>query len=130
VQDDMKEFRLKLAAILLSSELNKRRGAPYIESDENIGCPSDYVIIDNPNMTDQASTKKRKHSEGAECLVVQKGTSQHIQTQNKSLQVNADQDPDEFWAFEVMKDVPMNKEEMTELLCDYVMAIQNEVMLK
>lgn len=29
-----------------------------------------------------------------------------------------------------MKDVPMNKEEMTELLCDYVMAIQDEVTLK
>jgi hypothetical protein len=119
-----------LAAILLSSELNKRKGAPYIESDENIGCPSDCVIIDNPNMANQASTKKRKHSERAECLVVQKGTSQHIQTQNKSSQVNANQDPDEFWAFEVMKDVQMNKEEMTELLCDYVMAIQNEVTLK
>jgi hypothetical protein len=81
-------------------------------------------------MADQASTKKRKHSEGGEFLVVQKGTSQHIQTQNKSSQVNANQDPNEFWVFEVMKDVPMNKEEMTELLCDYVMAIQDEVTLK
>ena len=49
---------------------------------------------------------------------------------NKSPQVHANQDPDEFWTFEAMKDMPMNKEEMTELLCDYVMAIQDEATLK
>ena len=65
-----------------------------------------------------------------ECLVVQTGTPQHIKTQNKSSQVHANQDPNEFWAFEVMKDMPMNKEEMTELLCDYIMAIQDEATLK
>ena len=79
----MKEFRLKLAAILLSSELNKRNGAPYLDRDKNIGSPSDCAIIENPKMADQVSTKKRKHYE-AECLVVQTGTPQHIQTQNKS----------------------------------------------
>ena len=108
----MKEFRLKLAAILLSSELNKRKGAPYLDRDENIGSPSDCAIIENPNMADQVSTKKRKHYEEAECLVVQTGTPQHIQTQNKSPQVHANQDPNEFWAFEAIKDMPMNKEEM------------------
>ena len=55
--------------------------------------------------------------------MVQKGTPQHIPTQNKSSQVHANQEPEEFWAFEVMKDMSMNKEEMTELLVDYVMAI-------
>jgi len=126
----MKEFRLKLAAILLSSELNKRKGAPYLDRDENIGSPSDCAIIENPKMADQVSTKKRKYYEEAKCLVVQTGTPQHIQTQNKSPQVHANQDLDEFWAFEAMKDMPMNKEEMTELLCDYVMAIQDEATLK
>ena len=126
----MKEFRLKLAAILLSLELNKRKGAPYLDRDENIGSSSDYAIIENPKMADQVSTKRRKHYEEAECLVIQTGIPQHIQTQNKSPQVHANQDPDEFWAFEAMKDMPMNKEEMTELLCDYVMAIQDEVTLK
>jgi len=120
----MKEFRLKLAAILLSSELNKRKGAPYLDRDENIGSPSDCAIIENPKMADQVSTKKRKHYEEAECLVVQTVTPQHIQTQNKSPQVHVNQDHDEFWAFEAMKDMPMNKEEMTELLCDYVMVIR------
>ena len=81
-------------------------------------------------MADQVFTKKRKYSEEAECLVVQTGTPQHIQTQNKSLQVHANQDPNEFQAFDAMKDMSMNKEEMTELLYDYVMAIQDEVTLK
>ena len=126
----MKEFRLKLATILLSSELNKWKGTPYLDRDENIGSPSDCAIIENPKMADQVSTKKRKYYEKAKCLVVQTGTPQHIQTQNKSSQVHANQDPDEFLAFEVMKDMPMNKEEMIELLCDYVMAIQDEAMLK
>ena len=126
----MKEFRLKLAMILLSSELNKRKGAPYLDRDKNIGGPSDCAIIENPKMADQVSTKKRKHYEEAECLVVQTDTPQHIQTQNKSPQVHANQDPDEFWAIEAMKDMPINKEEMTKLLCDYVMAIQDEATLK
>ena len=80
----MKEFRLKLAAILLSSELNKRKGAPYLDRDENIGSPSDCAIIENSKMADQVSTKKRKYYEKTECLVIQTGTPQHIQTQNKS----------------------------------------------
>jgi len=57
MQDDMKVFRLKLAVILLSSDLNKRKGCPYLDSDENIGSPSDCHIIENPKMADQASTK-------------------------------------------------------------------------
>jgi queuine/archaeosine tRNA-ribosyltransferase len=67
--------------------------------------------------------RKRKHSEEAKCLVVQKDTPQHIQNHNKSSQVDANQEHNEFWTFEVMKDMSMNKEEMTELLVDYVMAI-------
>jgi hypothetical protein len=59
MQDDMKKFRLKLAAILLTSELNKQKGCPYLDSDENIGSPSDCAIVEKPKMTDQASTKKR-----------------------------------------------------------------------
>jgi hypothetical protein len=123
MQNDMKIFR-----ILLSSELNKRKGCPYLDSNENIGSrPSDCTIIENSKMADQSIHDKKKHSEEDLCLVVQTGTSQPVQTHKKSLQVYVTQDhPDEFWAFEVMKDVPMNKKEMIELLYDYVMAIQDE----
>ena len=85
----MKEFRLKLVAILLSSELNKQNGAPYLDRDENIRSPSDCAIIENPKMADQVSMKKRKHYEEVECLVVQTDITQHIQTQNKFPQVHA-----------------------------------------
>ena len=131
MQNDMKAFRLKLTAILLSTDLNKRKGCPYLDSNENIGSPSDCTIIENPKMAHQASMKKRKHSKEVECSVVQTDT-QHIQTHNKSSQVHVLQEDDEFWAFEVMKDMPMSNEEMTELLllCDYVMAIQDEAILK
>ena len=81
----MKEFRLKLAAILLSLELNKQKGAPYLDRDENIGSPSDSAIIENPKMVDQVSTKKRKYYEEAECLVVQRGTPQHKSMPTKTL---------------------------------------------
>ena len=56
-------------------------------------------------------------------------TDQHMQTQNKSSQVHSNEDPDEFWAFEALKDVPMNKEEMINLLCDHVIAIKGEAAL-
>ena len=108
--------------------MNKRKGSPHLDSDGNIGSPSECAIIDNAKMAE--ASMKKEHSEEAECLVVQKGIPQHIQTQNKSSQVHANQEPDEFWAFEVMKDMSMNKEEMTELLVDYVMAIQGEVTSK
>jgi len=35
-----------------------------------------------------------------------------------------------FWTFEVMKEMPISKKDMSELLCDYVMVIQDEAMLK
>jgi hypothetical protein len=53
-----------------------------------------------------------------------------MQTQIKSSQVHSNEDPDEFYAFEALKDVPLNKEEMIDLLCDYVIAIEGEAALK
>ena len=57
----MKEFRLKLAAILLSLELNKQKGAPYLDRDENIGSPSDCAIIENQKMTDSVHEKEKHY---------------------------------------------------------------------
>jgi len=66
----MKGFRLKLAAILLSSELNKRKGSPHLNSDENTVSPRHCVTIENSKMLIKRAQKKRKHSDEAECLVV------------------------------------------------------------
>jgi hypothetical protein len=49
MQQDMKEFRLKLAAILISSFLNVRRGRPlFLRNDDGPGRPNDVVEIDDP----------------------------------------------------------------------------------
>ncbi|ONM33245.1 hypothetical protein ZEAMMB73_Zm00001d041561 [Zea mays] len=56
-QDDMSHFRKKLAAILLSSYMNKRRGYPIYKYDKEVhtGSPSDVEILDSPT-----NHKKRK----------------------------------------------------------------------
>lgn len=49
-QEDMTQFRTKLAAILLSSELNKRKGCLLVKvDDEEIGSLSDVEILHSPN---------------------------------------------------------------------------------
>ncbi|AQK78261.1 hypothetical protein ZEAMMB73_Zm00001d035061 [Zea mays] len=56
-QDDMSHFRKKLAAILLSSYMNKRRGYPIYKYDKEVhtGSPSDVEILYSPT-----NHKKRK----------------------------------------------------------------------
>jgi sentrin-specific protease 1 len=57
LQDDMTHFRKKLAAILLSSDMNKRKGCLLYkyEKDVDTGSPSDVQILDSPT-----NPKKRK----------------------------------------------------------------------
>ncbi|KAL5647573.1 hypothetical protein ACJX0J_041928, partial [Zea mays] len=49
-QDDMSHFRKKMAAILLSSDLNKRRGCLLYKNEKEVdsGSPSDVEILENP----------------------------------------------------------------------------------
>ncbi|AQK87997.1 hypothetical protein ZEAMMB73_Zm00001d038834 [Zea mays] len=56
-QDDMSHFRKKLAAILLSSDINKRKECPLYKYDKEVdaGCSSDVQILDSPT-----NPKKRK----------------------------------------------------------------------
>ena len=53
----MSHFRKKLAAILLSSDINKRKGCPLYKYDKEVdaGCSSDVQILDSPT-----NPKKRK----------------------------------------------------------------------
>ena len=46
----MSHFRKKLAAILLSSDINKRKGCPLYKYDKEVdaGCSSDVRILDSP----------------------------------------------------------------------------------
>jgi hypothetical protein len=50
LQDDMLHFRKKLAAILLFSDINKRKGCPLYKYDKEVdaGSSSDVQILDSP----------------------------------------------------------------------------------
>ncbi|CAN6288022.1 unnamed protein product, partial [Urochloa humidicola] len=125
----MTKFRLKLAAILLLSDLNKLKGTTQVDSDDITGDPDDCVMIENQEMA-RASPKQTKQSEGVECLMGQEGTHQPIQSHDISSNVYARASEDEeLWAFQTMKDVPMSKKDLTLLLCDYIMSIQDEAKL-
>ena len=52
----MTEFRPKLAAILLLSEANIRKGCPYLAIDV-VGSPNDVVEIENPMTIDDTPAK-------------------------------------------------------------------------
>jgi len=54
----MTEFRPKLAAILLLSEANIRKGCPYLAIDV-VGSPNDVVEIENPMTIDDTPAKTR-----------------------------------------------------------------------
>jgi hypothetical protein len=56
----MTNFRLKLAAIILLSELNKWKGYPFVPNKvEQSGNPSDVEIIDETNNTPNTTSSKR-----------------------------------------------------------------------
>ena len=52
----MSHFRKKMAAILLSSDLNKRRGCLLYKNEKEVdsGSPSDVEILENPTDSNNA----------------------------------------------------------------------------
>jgi len=57
MQDDMTQFRTKLVAILLTTDLNKLKGCPLTKNDDDdIGSPSDVEYI-------TSNKRKRCHSD-------------------------------------------------------------------
>lgn len=118
----MKKFRLKLAAILLSSNFNVLKGKIYLDI-------NDDETKDNPYM-DNTSAKKRKHSEGSECLVGQEDTLISNQNQKIIKTIPEASEDDQLSAFVDLKDLPLKKEDLTEMLCDYILSIEDEEKLK
>ncbi|XP_062224544.1 ubiquitin-like-specific protease ESD4 [Phragmites australis] len=107
-QDDMIQFRTKLAAILLSSELNKRKGHPLVEeNDEESGSPDDVVMLESP-----PNLYKRSH--------------QSIQSKVMNANEYADESRDQYSLCALsMVDMPMGKEELTDVVCNYIMSIDD-----
>ena len=67
----MTRFRLKLAAILLSTGFNIRRGRPLFPSndDDKPGSPNDVVEIENPEKQSTTSIKLQSRESVMEMVI-------------------------------------------------------------
>jgi len=107
----MTNFRLKLAVILLSSELNRWKGCPWVPNKvEQSGSPSDVVIIDETNSTRNTTPSKRKRQQSPR---------------------SSDQTADDFCLLLGLPtvDMPRMKEDLTDVIYGYIMSIADETTL-
>ncbi|AQK50246.1 Putative peptidase C48 domain family protein [Zea mays] len=140
-QDDMSHFRKKLAAILLSSDINKRKGCPLYKYDKEVdaGCSSDVQILDSPT-----NPKKRKLlcvSEKSEVLmedddgpITQADLEKwfvHDWDKRTPIKIPTDECTNEFLLSGLStKDMPVTKADLIDVLCDYIMTIQDDTTLE
>ncbi|WVZ83862.1 hypothetical protein U9M48_030958 [Paspalum notatum var. saurae] len=113
-QADMTHFRQKLAAILLSSDLNERKGQPiYKKEEDNMdGNPSSVKILEaflTPN--------KRKRHPSPDNVIIKEG--------------KADGCADHFLMSGLSTmDMPVTKADFIDVVCDYIMAIEDPTTLE
>ncbi|PWZ25391.1 Glycine--tRNA ligase, mitochondrial 1 [Zea mays] len=140
-QDDMSHFRKKMAAILLSSDLNKRRGCLLYKNDKEVdsGSPSDVEILENPT-----DSKKRKllhvlHDsevvyEDEEGPITQADLQKwFVDDWDKRAPVKVSNDgcTNDFLMVGLStKDMPVTKADSIDVLCDYIMAIEDDTTLE
>ena len=137
LQADIKHFRPKLAAILLSSDLNKRKGCPLYK-----------------NKTNKSTEDNETDSSGVEILE----PSPNPNKRKRSPPISPEDDPISLYFEEICakeendviptptsvnecgkdslisglstKDMPVRKADMIEFLCDYIMTIQDATILE
>jgi hypothetical protein len=137
LQADIKHFRPKLAAILLSSDLNKRKGCPLYK-----------------NKTNKSTEDNETDSSGVEILEPSPKTNKR----KRSPPISPEDDPISLYFEEICakenndviptptsvnecgkdslisglstKDMRVNKSDMIEFLCDYIMTIQDATILE
>jgi hypothetical protein len=108
----MTNFRLKLAAIILSSELNRWKGCPFVPNKvEQSGNPSDVKIIDETNNTPNTTSSKRKRQESPH------SSDQKLVDLCLSLGLPT-------------VDMPRTKEQLTDVICEYIMNITDDTTLQ
>jgi hypothetical protein len=108
----MTNFRLKLAAIILLSELNKWKGCPLVPNKvEQSGKPSDVEIIDETNNTPNTTSSKRKRQQSP---------------------CSSDQTPVDLCLLLGLPtvDMPRTKEQLTDIICEYIMNIADDTTLQ
>jgi sentrin-specific protease 1 len=137
----MSHFRKKLAAILLSSDINKRKGCPLYKYGKEVdaGCSSDVQILDSPT-----NPKKRKVlcvSEESEVLmedddgpITQEDLERwfvHDWDKRTPIKIPTDECTNEFLLSGLStKDMPVTKADLIDVLCDYIMTIQDDTTLE
>jgi sentrin-specific protease 1 len=137
----MSHFRKKLAAIFLSSDINKRKGCPLYKYDKEVdaGSSSDVQILDSPT-----NPKKRKLlcvSEESEVLmedadgpITQADLERwfvHDWDKRTPIKIPTDECTNEFLLSGLStKDMPMTKADLIDVLCDYIMKIQDDTTLE
>jgi len=127
-QRDMKGFRLKLAAILISY-LSVRRGRPLFPSnDDGPGSPNDVVEIEDPKQRNTTPIKGKRDRDG-NSIVDQHGTTDIILMQQNSTRSHRDRSKDGFLDSISNRNLNLDKKEMIGILCDYITSIDDAVTL-
>lgn len=128
-QRDMKGFRLKLAAILISY-LSVRRGRPLFPSnDDGPGSPNDVVEIEDPKQRNTTPIKGKRDRDG-NSIVDQHGTTDIILMQQNSTRSHRDRSKDGFLDSISNRNLNLDKKEMIGILCDYITSIDDAVTLE
>uniref|UniRef100_A0A804R8A2 Ubiquitin-like protease family profile domain-containing protein n=1 Tax=Zea mays TaxID=4577 RepID=A0A804R8A2_MAIZE len=140
-QDDMSHFRKKMAAILLSSDLNKRRGCLLYKNEKEVdsGSPSDVEILENP--TDSNKRKLLHVLDDSEVVYEDEEgpiTQADLQRwfvddwdKRAPVKVSTDGCTNDFLMVGLStKDMPVTKADSINVLCDYIMAIEDDTTLE
>ncbi|PWZ05548.1 ATP-dependent DNA helicase PIF1 [Zea mays] len=140
-QDDMSHFRKKMATILLSSDLNKRRGCLLYKNEKEVdsGSPSDVEILENP--TDSNKRKLLHVLDDSEVVYEDEEgpiTQADLQRwfvddwdKRAPVKVSTDGCTNDFLMVGLStKDMPVTKADSIDVLCDYIMAIEDDTTLE
>ncbi|PWZ18654.1 ATP-dependent DNA helicase PIF1 [Zea mays] len=143
-QDDMSHFRKKMAAILLSSDLNKRRGCLLYKNEKEVdsGSPSDVEILENP--TDSNKRKLLHVLDDSEVVYEdEEGPITQADLQRwfvddwdkrapvKVTPLTSEGCTNDFLMVGLStKDMPVTKADSIDVLCDYIMAINDDTTLE
>ncbi|ONM17793.1 hypothetical protein ZEAMMB73_Zm00001d003825 [Zea mays] len=131
----------KMAAILLSSDLNKRRGCLLYKNEKEVdsGSPSDVEILENP--TDSNKRKLLHVLDDSEVVYEDEEgpiTQADLQRwfvddwdKRAPVKVSTDGCTNDFLMVGLStKDMPVTKADSIDVLCDYMMAIEDDTTLE
>ncbi|KAL6856295.1 hypothetical protein ACP4OV_019097 [Aristida adscensionis] len=148
-QKDMTEFRTKLAAILLSSEFNERKGSPLFDNKEEMdGEPPGVIMLQSaPDVfksTDISNKRKREfvyerddefeYPSELDAILDNTPTIHTITLDSNKLTMtpgSIDGDIDKFLFHGLpIIDMPLSRDNMIDVVCDYIMTINDPELLE